>query len=326
MKIAILGAGGIARKAYLPLLTSWPEVEIVGLYSRTQTTVDQTCVQWHINFGTTDIEALLLKKPQAAFVLTNNATHFEFSKRLLDDGIDVFVEKPAASTTEEMRTLVDLAEKNNRIFMVGFNRRYDLFYQQAKQLFKDKKIQLAIFEKHRDSAFHSSLYNNFVDDTIHQIDLMRHICGEVSVLSTHQQILDGKLVGAVSVTRTPDGGLAVLMTSLSAGSWQERISLHGEKFSVEVDAFRQLKVKYPEREEVYGCDRPGKWIEDMKERGFYGSVSHFLECVHTRKQPLTSGQDALKTHELIDALVEKSGEFSAKPKADWDNVPRWESK
>ena len=326
MKIAIFGAGGIARKAYLPLLASWPEVEIGGLFSRTQSTVDQTCAQWHIDFGTTDFDALVEKKPQAAFVLTNNATHYEFAKMLLKAGIDVFVEKPAASTTAEMSILANLADENKRIFMVGFNRRYDLFYQQAKQLFKDKKIQLAIFEKHRDSAFHVSLYNNFVDDTIHQIDLMRHICGEVSVLSTQQQILDGKLVGAVSLTRIPDGGLAVLMTSLKAGSWQERVSLHGENLSVEVDAFRQLKVKYPEREEVYGCDRPGKWIEDMKERGFYGSVAHFLDCVRTRKQPLTSGQDALKTHELIDALVEKSGEFSAKPKADWDNVPRWESK
>lgn len=326
MKIAIFGAGGIARKAYLPLLTSWPEIEIVGLFSRTQKTVDQICAQWHIPFGTTDFDELCQKKPQAGFVLTNNATHFDFAERLLEAGIDVFVEKPAASTTDEMRILADLADDKKRIYMVGFNRRYDLFYQQAKQFFKEKVLQLAVFEKNRDSAFHTNLYNNYLDDTIHQIDLMRHMCGEVTALTTQQQIVDDKLVGAVSLARIPGGGLAVLMTSLKAGSWQERVSLHGEKLSVEVDAFRQLKVKYPEREEVYGCDRPGKWIEDMKERGFYGSVTHFFECVRSRQQPLTNGRDALKTHELIDAFIEKAGESISRPGENWDNVIRWESK
>ena len=34
MKIAVIGAGGIAQKAYLPLLAVMPEVEITGLFMK----------------------------------------------------------------------------------------------------------------------------------------------------------------------------------------------------------------------------------------------------------------------------------------------------
>lgn len=326
MKIAIFGAGGIAQRVYLPLLTSWPEVEITGIFSRTQTTVDKICREWHISFGTTDFKQLIETKPQAAVVITNNATHFLITRQLLEKGIDVLVEKPMSYSSSEARQLADLAEKHKQILMVCFNRRFALLYQQAHDLFKDKTIQLAVFEKHRNTVSHISLYNNYVDDTIHQIDLMRHLCGEVKPVFTQTQMEDGRLVGAVSQATTAQGGLAVVMTSLKGGGWQERVSLHGSQLSVEVEAFHLMKVKKVDSEEIFGNDRPGRWISELKERGFYGLVEHFLDCVKTRRIPLTSGQDACKTHELIDELVKVAGESPACETENWDNVQRWENK
>jgi virulence factor len=43
MRIAVIGAGGIAQKAYLPLLAVMPDVEITGIFSRTQARVNETC-------------------------------------------------------------------------------------------------------------------------------------------------------------------------------------------------------------------------------------------------------------------------------------------
>jgi virulence factor len=323
MKIAIFGAGGIAQRVYLPLLTSWPGVEITGIFSRTQKNVEKICQDWHISFGTTDFEQLLETKPEAALVITNNATHVPFVSQLLKAGVDVLVEKPMAYSSDQARQLADLADLKKRILMVSFNRRYAILYQQAWQLFKDRKIQMAIFEKHRNSVSHFSLYNNYVDDTIHQIDLMRYFCGEVVPAFTQTQMQDGLLIGAVSQAVTSAGGLVVLNTSLKAGSWQERVTLHGENYSVEVEAFRQLKIKKPDSEEIFGNERPGKWISELKERGFYGMIEHFLDCVKTRKQPLTSGRNALKTHELIDALVIAGGETPAKESESWESVNRW---
>jgi virulence factor len=303
LKIAILGGGGIARKAYLPLLCTWPGIDTVGLFSRTQKTVDEVLTEWPIQFGTTRLEELLERQPQAAFVLTANASHFDLARRLLEAGVDVCLEKPATESSSTARQLADLAKERGRILMVTFNRRYALLYRQAKEIFGDRRIQLCAIEKHRPSAFHPNLYKNYLDDTIHQIDLLRFFCGEVKPVHTSYELRGGKMAGALTVTELDGGGLGLVSTSLAAGAWQEKVALHGDGLTVEVSAFRELRVKYRDHEEVYGLDRPGRWLPELKERGFEGAIEHFFECVRTRQTPQTDGYEAARTQELVEAMV-----------------------
>jgi virulence factor len=165
-----------------------------------------------------------------------------------------------------------------------------------------------VVEKHRASAFHPSLFNNYLEDTIHQIDLLRYLCGEVDPLSTALEQSGDRLLGAVSTLRLETGGLAVIHTSLQAGGWQEGLRMHGSGLSLEVTAFRELRMIHQDRVEVEGRDRPGRWISDLEERGFYGAIEHFLGCVRTRKPPMTDGIEALKTQQLVEALVLCAGE------------------
>lgn len=50
--------------------------------------------------------------------------HFPLSKRFLEEGRDVFVEKPMTATSEEGETLVKIAEKSGKILMPGHLFRY----------------------------------------------------------------------------------------------------------------------------------------------------------------------------------------------------------
>jgi len=325
MKIAIFGAGGITHRAYLPILSAWPGIEIKGIYSRTQASIDKVRTEFHIGHGTTKPQELVEMKPDAAFVLTNDQTHFQFVKMLLEAGIDVFVEKPMAHNSEEVQILAQLAKKEKIILMVGFNRRFALLYKKAKELFNGRKIQLAIIQKNRAKATHANLYNNYLDDTIHQIDLLRFYCGNVVPLKTFYEKQGGKIVGAVSICGLSDGGFGVILSSLKAGSWQEMVTLHGENFTVEVAAFEKLTIKNQDHEQVFGIDRPGKWIPDMQERGFYGEIEHFFDCVVSRQQPLTNAFDALQTHQLLEKMVEVAGlKPNKSPANGWDKIPRWD--
>lgn len=324
MKIAIFGAGGIAQRAYLPILLTWKGVEIIGIYSQTQASIDKVCGKFHVVNGTTNAQELVDMKPDAAFVLTNDQTHFQFVEMLLKNEIDVFVEKPMAQNSREVKFLAQLAKKKKKILMVGFNRRFALLYRNAKEIFEGKKIQLAIIQKNRAKATHMNLYNNYLDDTIHQIDLMRFYCGNVVPLSTFYEEQGDKIVGAVSVCGLCDGGIGLIITSLKAGSWQESVTLHGENFTVEVAAFDKLTIKNQDYEQVFGTNRPGKWIPDMKERGFYGEIEHFLDCVVSRQQPLTNAFEAVQTHQLLEEFVKVAGIKPNESPADgWDKIPRW---
>ncbi len=74
MRIVIFVAGGITQRAYLPILSTWPGIEIISLYSRTQASVDKICAKSHLSNGTTNAQELVDMKPVAGFVLTNDLT------------------------------------------------------------------------------------------------------------------------------------------------------------------------------------------------------------------------------------------------------------
>jgi virulence factor len=306
IRIGILGGWDIARKAYFPLLPSWPGVDVIGVFSRTEKTASEVADRWQIDYRTNNIDALITQGIDAAFILTSTDSHYYLSKKLLESGIDVYVEKPATQSSGETQELADLAAYKKQIFMVGFNRRYSPLYIKAKEIFGNRKIRQCIVQKHRSGTKIRDLAQTYLDDTVHQIDLLRFFCGEVEPVATYYQMEEGRLRSAMSVAELNSGGMGMVLTSREAGMWTERVSLHGGDLSVEVSAFRELRVRYPDSEEVYGADRAGRWMPQLEERGFVGEIEHFFECIRTRNTPMTDGYDSVKTQKLLEALIEKS--------------------
>ena len=56
---------------------------------------------------------------QAVIIATPPASHFDLAKRSILAGKDVFVEKPLVLDVKQGEELVNLAEKNKRVLMVG---------------------------------------------------------------------------------------------------------------------------------------------------------------------------------------------------------------
>jgi virulence factor len=204
--------------------------------------------------------------------------------------------------------LAVLAKKHDRVLAVGYNRRYSLLYRQAKEILGDRRVELAVIQKHRTEASNPSLFAQYLDDTIHQIDLMRFYCGDAEAADTQYQMREGVLVSAVSTVRLPAGGQGIITICNQSSAWQESATLHTADLSVHVDAFQCLRVMRDDREEVFGTDRAGKWLTSLKERGFYGEVDHFLHCVRARENPQTDAAEAAKTQLLLENLVRASGD------------------
>jgi len=304
MRIVIIGTGGIARKAYFPLIKVMPGVEVAGIHSRTQESVDYALARWRFPFGTTNLNALLALKPDAAVVISATTSHYEICKLMLENGVDVYAEKSLTTESAQSHDLHRIAIENGRILAVGFNRRYALLCEQAKEILGGRRVELAVVQKHRTTASYPSLYRQFLDDSIHQIDLMRYFCGGAQALTTRYNMPGGTVDSVVSTMQLPGGGQGVMMISGHAGSWQESVTLHGEGITIHVDMFRSMRVKYDDHEVEYGTDRAGKWLSAMKERGFYGEMAHFFECVKTREIARTNGKEAAKTQELMEALID----------------------
>lgn len=308
MKLAIIGVGEIAQKAYFPLLKTMESVEITAIMSRTIESVSKARSRWEIPFCFTSLDDVIDSRPDACLVLISPVAHFLTARKLLENNIDVYLEKPATLLSGEIRALAELASEKQRVLMVGFNRRFADFYVQARSYFKTAEIQQITLQKHRRNASHTTLYSQYLDDTIHMIDLLRSFDPNPTPLQTVSNIADGRLRSAVSLLRLSSGGIATIHTCLDSGGWQEKVSIHGTKKTVIVNAFRDLTYINEEGIRIYGPERPGKWRSELAERGFQAEFQHFLDCVQTRRTPITDGFETYKTQVLVEQLTQMAGE------------------
>ena len=71
---------------------------------------------------------------ELVIVNTPNITHFDFTKRALQSGKHVIVEKPFCVTTQECKELIDLAASKKLKLSVYQNRRYDSDFRTVKKI------------------------------------------------------------------------------------------------------------------------------------------------------------------------------------------------
>lgn len=300
-RLAVIGLGSIARKAHLPVLTAHPGVEIIGLASRTGARIEELAAQYRLNLTARSFEEVLAARPDAAYLLSATAAHAEQAVALLNAGIALFMEKPLANTLTEAEAIVEAAGQPGRLLMVGFNRRFAPAYGRARALFAEsgRQIELAVIQKHRNGD-HSGwgLRQTVMDDTIHIIDLARFLGGERLVVGRARP-------GLVAATVEGNGSLVHLSQSYGAGAATERVELHGQGLTVIVEDLERLTIREKGTERVEPLF--GSWTGTLEKRGIGPELEHFLTCLATQQQPLTSGAEALATQQLAEAILATGG-------------------
>lgn len=303
MSIGVLGCGYIAQKAYFPLLSSWPGLTVEMVISRTKKCWGEVRDRWPGLPLSTKLEDLISVGVDGAFILTPVASHFDLCVTLLENGIHVFVEKPPTLSSTETLTMARMAEEEGLVLMVGFNRRYAPLVETAQSLMEREDIRLCTVEKHRTGIQDRDLPEAYREDLIHQIDLLRYFCGEMTPLSTASVYRDGKIVSAASVLEGTHQCLGFLKASRESGSWQERVTLIGSGKTVQMDMFQKATLVEGEQERVVWQAESETHLEHLGDRGFRGEIDHFLACVRDHKTPLTDGFEAAKTQSLQENLA-----------------------
>jgi scyllo-inositol 2-dehydrogenase (NADP+) len=95
----------------------------------------------------------LLNDPEIALVVVNtpDLTHFEFTKKALQAGKHVVVEKPFTQSAVQGEELIALAQEKGLMLTVYQNRRWDGDFLTVKEIIKNKMLgRLVDFESHFD--------------------------------------------------------------------------------------------------------------------------------------------------------------------------------
>ncbi len=131
--VGLIGAGLFARGTLLPAIKSIPWIRLKGLATATGSSGTHSGKKWGFEYCVTD-HSVLLDDPDIDCVLiaTRHNSHAALVVEALEKGKAVFVEKPLALDSDELKTVREAYERHGGRLMVGFNRRFSPFSRQAR--------------------------------------------------------------------------------------------------------------------------------------------------------------------------------------------------
>ena len=277
----------------------------------------------------------------AVVISLPNFLHFDSVQLALEAGLDVFVEKPLASTVEECRKIVKLVEKSDRKFMVGHCMRFIDAVEKMKDIADKGRIgdlEVVTVEQILNGPFaHGAVPTPvpewwfdpkksgggvLLDLGYHLIDLFRFFVGE-----------EGKILFSCFDHKFnlpfEDGAIVILCSSgssvkgiINVGWYQKsvfpeynfRAILHGNAGYMSSDDLVPRNIYlHAVKEGTKNFLRKvvGKKIKPLSYSYYYESyykeLQHFFECVKNDSDPSVSATDGLKTVELIEEAYKTFG-------------------
>jgi len=199
IRVAVIGVGAFGRnhvRVYRELEAAHPElVKLVAFVEKDAITRDAAAARLSLP-AYSSVEALLASphRPDAASICVPTVHHATVAEILLQNGIDVLIEKPFANNLADADRVLALARANNRILQIGHLERFNpavgaTFERLNKPMF---------FEAHRLSIFtpRSLDVDVVLDLMIHDLDIVLAL--------TNSPVRDVRAVGLPILSRKVD--------------------------------------------------------------------------------------------------------------------------
>ncbi|WP_066890348.1 Gfo/Idh/MocA family protein [Clostridium nigeriense] len=296
MRVALIGIGSIAKKAYLPILSVLDEVELL-ISTRNMEVLEEISNKYKIDRSYNDLDNLLKEDIDAAIISTHADGHYEVAKKLLEKGISVYIDKPLTYNLEKTMEIEDLAKEKNVIAMVGFNRR---FCPKVRELKSKGKADIIVMQKNREYP-PGDIRRFVVEDFIHVVDTLRFLMDEEIKDMDINFSREGNNLENVVVTFKGENTTAIGIMNRTAGITEENIEymVRGNKYLVEdlVDSFEINNIK-GKIKTTYGG-----WENTLYKRGFEDIINHFLYSVKEGSKPNPSIEDSIITHKICEDIV-----------------------
>ncbi|MFC4357688.1 Gfo/Idh/MocA family protein [Halobium salinum] len=312
LSIALVGSGPISRYHVPALESVGLSVDAVASMNPESDTVDGLAAMFGIDrtYRGDGWENIFEGRELDGVVV---ATHVEGTpealRRCLDLDIPVLVEKPVAWTAAAVGSL--RRDAHERV-LVGYNRRYYRTTWEAVQFLSDHDPVLATVELPAATDLRS-----FLDMSVHGVDLLRHLFGDLEVLDTREHTVDDELRGFTATLRSGAGDLVTVVGNWNAPS-NVSISLDcgDTRFRIEpyeqARTYRGLRIEEPTSEipvrryiprEVDSTDLEP--VDFEYKPGFHRQARAFRRVVEgdSVSEPTATLRDAERALRLCESLL-----------------------
>jgi myo-inositol 2-dehydrogenase / D-chiro-inositol 1-dehydrogenase len=251
INIAVIGLGRMGKIHLRHLSQRIPGANVVAVADAFYSEQDFKNEYPGIRFMKQAEEAMSLKEVEAIVIATPTSSHAELVEKAIDKGKHIFCEKPLDLSLEITERLLAKAKEAGISLMIGFNRRFDPEFMQAKKLIAEDKIGNPQIIKitNRDPGLPSIEFiktsgGMFMDFTIHDFDMVRFMMGKevTEIFAKGLVFFDpevakaGDIDTALTTVTFEDGTYAVIDNSRKAVyGYDQRLEIFGDKGMIQVD-------------------------------------------------------------------------------------------
>src|SRR5947207_3215542 len=291
IKVAVIGVGHLGKQ-HARLYAGLPEVELAGVVDILKPRAEEIAGLYK-TAAFTDYHDII-GKVDAVSLAVPTVDHARIGVDLLENGIDILVEKPIATTIEEAQSLVDAAKKHSRVLQVGHVERFNPIVTAAREA----ATRPQFFEIHRLAAFspRSLDIDVVLDLMIHDIDIVLSMVRApvkevravgIPVLSPRADIANARV-------EFEDGCVANFTASRVSFEKVRKLRFFQPHDYISVDSASQTGTMVSLR--MGGVIE--RKLEPPHQEPLKVELAAFVECVRTRKPPAVSGEDGLRALEL----------------------------
>lgn len=138
LNIGVVGAGLVAQTAHLAAVRKSRTADLYAICDAAGDLLRRVADIHRPATTFTDYDAMLNDdKVDAVIVAVADEFHAPLSIKALDAGKHIIVEKPMATTVEDAEAIVEAAHRNDRVVLVGHEKRYDPGVAFARDFIRD---------------------------------------------------------------------------------------------------------------------------------------------------------------------------------------------
>lgn len=296
LKFGVAGAGVMGRN-HARVLADIRDVELTHVFDPDPAVAEGVAAAYGASPVTT-AGAFVAAGLDAAVVATPNRHHADLGVALLEAGVHVLVEKPIAATVADARRMIDAAQANDRVLMVGQVERFNPAVDAVKRAIDgDDIISIQIT---RVGPFPPRMgeVGVVIDLAVHDIDIIRHLT-DSEIVEVQPQLARTRAERedtALLQFRLENGTIAHITTNWVTPYKVRTLQVATLNRFVVADLITRQVTEYfgQQPDGSYQTRAVNSWpAEPLKKE-----LEAFAHAIRTGEPPAVTGEDGLRNLEV----------------------------
>ena len=318
MRVGVIGTG-VMGKNHARVYSEMKGVDLIGIVDSDERVGKEVAKKHNSTFFGDYREFVEKERPDAVSLCVPTSIHYEIAKYLIENHVNLLIEKPIANNVKHAEELVELAKKHGVTLGVGHIERFNPAVQELKKLIKRGKLgEVTSIIARRVGLFPPRIKdaNVIIDIAVHDIDVFRyllekepeiiHASGGKALIDDREDYADIFLKyngtnGFIEANWLTPVKIRVLNVTGTKGYAQlnyisQDLTLHESDYKNAYDQFGEF---------VHHLGEPKKILVNVKKQEpLKLEIENFIEAVKNGRDPLVTGEDGLEVLKIASRVMD----------------------